>query len=257
MLIFNEFALTKINKQQFWFKNNIFELVKLVIKMKILVVSATEKEILPLKNKLRVNMSTKYNVGKDFVVDFLVTGIGGALTMYALIKKMSENIYDIVINAGISGSFNSNLNVGDVVFVESDQFADLGIEDKDKFYTVFEKGFIDQNQFPFKNSKLENPNNFNFDLKKVSAITVNTTHGNNKSINLFKNKFNADIETMEGAAFTYVCLQEKVKFMQIRSISNYVEERNSVNWNIPLAIKNLNQKLFELIHVLEKKELNS
>jgi futalosine hydrolase len=57
---------------------------------------------------------------------------------------------------------------------------------------------------------------------------------------------------MEGAAFSYVCLQEGVKFVQIRSISNYVEEREEANWDIPLAIKNLNIKLLEIIDVISK-----
>lgn len=210
--------------------------------MNILIVSATEKEIFPTLNKIK-----SFNQD-NLEVDILVTGIGAVFTSYLLTRKLSEKEYDLIINAGIAGSFNPDLNIGDTVYVESDQFADLGFEDKDKFYTVFEKGFVAKDQFPFKNALLENPYEFNFDLKKVSSITVNTTHGCKKSTDLFKNKFNADIETMEGAAFFYVCLNEGVKFLQIRTISNYVEERNEANWNIPLAIKNLNNKLIEIIN---------
>jgi len=216
--------------------------------MKILVVSATEKEIFPTLNKIK-----SFNQD-DLEVEILVTGIGAVFTTYLLTRKLSEREYDLVINAGIAGSFNPDLNIGDTVYVESDQFADLGFEDKDKFYTIFEKGFIPENQFPFKNALLENPYEFDFDLKKVSGITVNTTHGCEKSIDLFKNKFKVDIETMEGAGFFYVCLNEGVIFFQIRTISNYVEERNEANWNIPLAIKNLNQQLLEIIDVIVKKE---
>lgn len=216
--------------------------------MKILIVSATEKEIFPTLNKIK-----SFN-HDDLGVDILVTGIGAVFTTYLLTRKLSEKEYDLVINAGIAGSFNLDLNIGDTVYVQSDQFADLGFEDKDEFYTVFEKGFIDKDQFPFKNALLENPYEFDFNLKKVSAITVNTTHGNKKNIDLFKGKFNADIETMEGAAFFYVCLNEGVKFFQIRTISNYVEERNEAKWNIPLAIKNLNEQLLKIIEVIVKKE---
>ena len=46
---------------------------------------------------------------------------------------------------------------------------------------------------------------------------------------------------------------ENMNFLQLRSISNYVEERNKANWDIPLAIKNLNDKLSEVIDVLSKK----
>ncbi len=59
--------------------------------------------------------------------------------------------------------------------------------------------------------------------------------------------FSPDVESMEGAAFAYVCDQIKLDYIQLRSISNRVEERNKNNWNIPLAIKNLNQTLIEII----------
>jgi futalosine hydrolase len=225
--------------------------------MKILIVSATEKEILPLKNKLKIKTSEvcilKYSGTKDFSVDFLVTGIGSTLTTYALTKKISIKKYDLIINAGIAGSFNTALKIGDVVNIPSDEFADLGIEDKNEFFTLFEKGFIEKNQTPFTDNKLLNPTELSLNLKNVSGITVNTSHGNKNSIELFKNKFKADIETMEGAAFFYVCLNEGVRFMQIRAISNYVEERNDANWDIPLAINNLNEKLFEIIDVIKNK----
>ena len=214
--------------------------------MKILIVSATEKEIFILIKQI------KSFERDDFVVDILVTGIGVVFTTYTLSRKLAEKEYDLVINAGIAGSFNPNLKIGDTVYVETEQFADLGIEDKNNFNTIFEKGFIDKDQFPFKNALLENPCELGSNLKKVSAITVNTTHGCVKSINLFRNKFKSDIETMEGAAFFYVCLQEGVKFFQLRTISNYVKERNEAKWNILLAIKNLNHQLLEIIELIFK-----
>ena len=110
--------------------------------MKILVVSATENEINALKNKLEINMSAacvmKCTTIKDFSVDFLVAGIGGVFTSYALTKSLSNQKYDLVINAGIAGSFNPDLEIGEVVEVQSEQFADLGIEDKEEFFTIFE-----------------------------------------------------------------------------------------------------------------------
>ena len=54
---------------------------------------------------------------------------------------------------------------------------------------------------------------------------------------------------MEGAALHYVCLMEKIPFLQIRSISNYVGERNKRNWNMKEAIANLNKKLIEFVQL--------
>ncbi|MGE0089910.1 MAG: futalosine hydrolase [Bacteroidales bacterium] len=226
--------------------------------MKILIVSATEKEIIPLINSLAANSPTneanRY-VYKSLIIDILITGIGSVFTTFNLIQKISKNNYDLVINAGIAGSFSSFLKIGDVVYVHSDQFADLGIEDENSLYTIFDKGFISANAFPFQNGLLINPiklnNSLIAGLKQVDAITVNTTHGRKESIEFFKHKYDPDIETMEGAAVFYVCLQQHVRFLQIRAISNYVRLRKKAEWDIPLAIENLNKKLFELLVVLE------
>ncbi len=58
------------------------------------------------------------------------------------------------------------------------------------------------------------------------------------------------METMESAGVFYVCLMEKVNFLAIRAISNFVEPRNKEAWNIPLAIANLNRVLFEIIALI-------
>ena len=75
-------------------------------------------------------------------------------------------------------------------------------------------------------------------------------HGNKRSITEIINRLNPDIENMEGAAFFQVCNTFNVPCIQIRAISNKVERRNKDNWNLPLAIKNLNNKLVEIISEL-------
>jgi futalosine hydrolase len=63
-------------------------------------------------------------------------------------------------------------------------------------------------------------------------------------------KFDADIETMEGAAFFYSCLQLKIPFLQIRAISNFVEPRDKSKWNIPLALENLSTEIFDFLNTI-------
>ena len=62
-----------------------------------------------------------------------------------------------------------------------------------------------------------------------------------------REKFGADIESMEGAAFHYVCLQQKIKFLQLRSISNVAGERDKTKWMMKEAINNLNIELKNLV----------
>jgi len=70
------------------------------------------------------------------------------------------------------------------------------------------------------------------------------------SILKIRSLFNADVESMEGAAFLFSCLTSKVPCFQVRSISNYVEERDKTRWNLELAFKNLNKALWEIINEL-------
>jgi futalosine hydrolase len=57
---------------------------------------------------------------------------------------------------------------------------------------------------------------------------------------------------MEGAAFFYACQQVNARCIQIRAVSNYVEKRNRDNWQIGLAIKNLNTFAIDLIDAIIK-----
>jgi futalosine hydrolase len=56
---------------------------------------------------------------------------------------------------------------------------------------------------------------------------------------------------MEGAAFLFVCENERIPYVQIRAVSNYVEKRNRDAWNIPLALSNLSLKMIEILDALD------
>ena len=57
---------------------------------------------------------------------------------------------------------------------------------------------------------------------------------------------------MEGAALHYVCLMEKIPFLQIRAVSNVIGERDKSRWKLKEAMKSLNESLVFLIQKLEK-----
>ncbi len=219
--------------------------------MHLLIIAATPFEVAPLEQYLTKTFETELPTvykKEELTVQVLVTGVGLFQTSYHLAKVLPLVEPDLVINAGIAGAFNRSLKIGDVVNVVSERFADLGVEEADGSFTdVHEMGLIDPNQHPFKNSILENPTASQFDfLPKASAISVNKVHGTEKSIEAIQQKYKADVESMEGAAFFHACLLEEVPFLEIRSISNYVEKRNRENWNLPLAIESLNKVLIEM-----------
>jgi len=222
--------------------------------MKVLIVAASNTEIKEVRdnliftNKLTPNLSTfKYG---NLNIDILVTGYGSVFTAFYLTKTLQVHSYDLAINAGVAGSFDYFLEQGFVVNVTQDQFADLGFEDKHGFYTLGEKEMINEDSFPFTGEIMRSLGNFEIEeiesMIPVKAITVNTIHGSQEKIQRLKDKYHAEIETMEGAAFFYVCLMEKVPFLQIRSVSNFVEIPRVENWYLPLALKNLTKSLMDI-----------
>lgn len=204
--------------------------------MKILVVAATQQEIVPFIN-LNNNSET------------LICGVGIPSTVYHLTKKLIQEKYDFVIQAGIGGSFSKKIKKGEVVAVEQDVFADIGVEQNKKFKTVFQLGLGDENAIPFTKGWLINTSKIlqQTDLKKVKGVTINKITDRKMQTGFLKKIFNPDIESMEGAAFHFVCLQLDLPFLQIRAISNKVGERDKTKWEIKRAIKNLNNELIKLL----------
>ncbi len=220
--------------------------------MNILIVAATPFEVAPLEQYLETHAERKafldFEQG-ELRIKLLITGVGQMLTAYALGKTLEKEDFDLAINAGVAGAFDRELELGTVVHVVSEQLGDLGVEEADgEFKSMQELELLNPHGFPFQDAKLNNPQADAYDfLPKVSGLTVNKVHGFSESIALAKARYQADVESMEGAALFYACLMAEVPFLEIRAISNYVEPRNRDNWQLSLAIDNLNQVLIELL----------
>ncbi|MFD2285226.1 futalosine hydrolase [Pedobacter petrophilus] len=196
--------------------------------MKTLVVAATKAEL--------AFFYQHYSLPeKDFVeskhFDVLITGVGMVATAFALGQNLTSK-YQLVINLGIAGCFDRNIELGTLVNIKEDIFAELGAENGDEFLSITELGF-GENHFQHRTK-------ITIDLPAVRAITVNAVSGSEKSIQNQLKRFNPVAESMEGAAVFYACQQANIDCIQVRGLSNYVEPRNKDNWKIGLAIKNLN-----------------
>ena len=224
--------------------------------MRILLVAATAFEIRPFLEHLvpagpESDNVTPYRIGPS-EVDVLITGIGMVATAFYLGRQLTAHRYDLVVNAGIAGAFNRSLPLGTVVNVVEDNVAELGAEDHGRFLSIFDLGLTDPDASPYLAGKLVNistaekvldHNPHLAQLPKVKSLTSNTIRGEADTIERIRRIAPADIEGMEGAALFFSCICMKVPFLQIRSISNYVEERDKSRWDLKLALKNLNKFL--------------
>lgn len=217
--------------------------------MKILVVSATQFEVKPLLDFLGIALPTTgmNNANIDFEdkdIQVLITGVGMVNTAF-MMGRYINSLFDIAINVGVCGAFDRQLVLGQLVHITSDILSEMGAEDGDGFLTYDQLNLPGEHMF-YENYTISNP--FIDSLKKVKGITVNTVHGNEININKVQQLYHPDVESMEGAAFFAGCARAGGNFIQIRAISNYVEKRDKSKWQIPLAIKNLNDFLINFIN---------
>ena len=207
--------------------------------MKTLVVAATELEI-----------SASIPTLIETNTDYLVTGVGMVATAFSMGQHLSNNSYDLLINVGIAGTFNPYHHLGSIHRIKTDRIHEFGAENDQDFIPIDSLGF-GNSVFVEILPQLSLPAEF-YDIPYIDGITVNKAHGSEDSIKKIKNEYGLGLlESMEGAAFFYVANKLRIPCIQVRTISNLVERRNTENWNIPLALKELNTWLQSFVTVLQ------
>lgn len=218
--------------------------------MNCLLIASTAAEIAPFLEHYR---NTEKLTHIDFKLDVLVTGVGLTSAVYALTKQLSISKPHLVIQAGVAGCFDKKEPLAKVYCVKQDVIADMGVMDRNDYTSVFDMKLVNKKQFPYSNGLLINPDKNllrRTKLKAVKSISVNEITTDKKRTAVYKKKWNPLLESMEGAALHYVCLMEKIPFLQIRSTCNYIGERDKKKWKMKEAVGNLNTELIRLLEGL-------
>jgi futalosine hydrolase len=212
--------------------------------MKILLCAATEIEIAPTMKHLQ-----SY---KDGAIEALITGVGLMASTYALTKAATSYQPDLIIQAGIAGTLDANLELGKVVAVRQETVGDLGVQEGESFKSLFDLNLLGTEVYPWSKGVLSNSNKIlsECDLSVVDGVTVNEISTKDETITYYRNVINAQVESMEGAALHYVGLMERIPFLQIRSLSNFTGERDKTKWAMQKAVTNLNDALQRILKKL-------
>ena len=146
---------------------------------------------------------------------FLCGGIGPAATHRSLEAAFaSGRHFDLAVNLGIAGSYRGEYPIGSVVQVVTEQFGDRP------------------------GALLVNPNPVAV-FAALPQVTGNTV----SALEPQYRRVDAAVETMEGATFFEACLRAGIPFAEVRAVSNRVGETDHARWDIPLALKNLQEVL--------------
>ena len=186
---------------------------------------------------IKVENGLRYTLYRDHLI--LLTGVSKISTTYNLTKFLSNNsnIKKIYL-LGIAGAYeDSGLNISDIVSVQKDYLIDEAtIIQKDnndvELVTMYEKGIdiIEDNFAEFKIVE---------SMQVVNSNTVSLIQTDENICNAYRDKYEASIENMEGAAFGYITSQFNIGTYQIRSISNFCGSKFNDSWDIKGACKRL------------------
>lgn len=210
--------------------------------MRVLITVATAIE----ENRIREALD-KTRAAADMEIASCRTGPGLLFVAARLTEAVLRFQPDFALQLGIAGAYGAELKNGDLVAVAAEQIADLGAENHpDGYLDLYELGLMDESFPEIVNGKLINPlasgaleNVFYW----VEGLSVNVCTGTVKTAEERLRRYGSMIETMEGAAFHYVCLRHKIPFLQLRAISNAVGIRDKFSWDIDLAMSALRKWL--------------
>ena len=188
-------------------------------------------------------------------VSFHQSGVGMLASAVSLTKMVLEDKPDLVIQAGIAGTFDQKINPGKLLVIKEEILGDMGVEEDGKWKDIFDLKLEKSSYHPFERRKLPNPWLSKFNLLKlpeVTGITVNEITTAKERIEQLIKKYDPVTESMEGAALHYICRETNTPFIQFRAVSNYVGERDKTYWKIKEAIENLNDGLLKYVDRLYK-----
>ena len=211
----------------------------------LLLAVASEKEIAPLKH---------FPAAADDV-EILVTGMGPVATAASLSHYLALHGSRIhgVLNIGVAGAYvNSGLAMLDICLAQQEFLGDFGICMQDNIQD-FDPGLLKTNDPLLLNNDLFA--RFESILKKHSIafttanfVTVNCCSGTTKRGEFLRKKFAAGCENMEGAAVAMVCNKFNLPCIELRCVSNMVEDRHTNNWQLAEAIEKICRVVEIVLH---------
>ncbi len=222
--------------------------------MKVFVTAATSPEMSAIKDHFDSQAVNSPSISTCYKT----TGIGMMATCFNLTRLIFDESPDLVIQVGIAGAFDPDTPVGTVVAVDLEYVGDLGVYENGRFNNTFQMGLEAKDSFPFIDGGLLNPWMKRFHLPGlpvVHGVTINEISTQPERIHHLSTMYGAFVESMEGAALHYTCLQTKTPFLQFRSVSNLVGQRDKQHWNIPVALRNLTSQVVGFLDRLDLTDL--
>ena len=189
----------------------------------------------------------------------IVTGIGPvetALQLSAFLARTEQPVR-AVINFGVAGAYIHQPNHAgllDICLADREILGDLGICSGDlmeplrgESLEVIDTFCLDSPEVDHAAALLER---LRIPFRRGTFVTVNCVSGTRQRGNSLATGYNGLCENMEGAAVARVCRHFHLPLIELRSISNLVEDRNTQKWRLREACQRCGQVVAQVVQEL-------
>jgi futalosine hydrolase len=236
----------------------------------IAITAATEKEISSLVRMMGATecmlqgsrATYEGKCGRQRIV-LAITGMGKVNTASALTALLGRYSPDLLINTGCAGAYaGSSLAVGDLAIATAEIYGDEGVLTPSGWEPLdcigipllMAQGKNYYNELPIPSGFMEKAVRFAdtqaISLHRGKFVTVSTCSGTLARGEELASRFDAICENMEGAASAHIALMNGLEFLEIRGISNIVDDRDLSRWDIARACGNVQLFIHSFIESL-------
>lgn len=181
-------------------------------------------------------------------VSVLAGGIGPAAAAAAAATALTlDPAVGVVLSVGIAGGFAAaGVGVGDVVLATSSIFADLGADSPTGFRSAAALGWGGAGY----SGRPGLVANVAEDLRRAGlavhtgpVLTVSTVTGTAARANQLRGRHDPVAEAMEGAAVAGTAERFQHPFLELRTVSNLVGDRDHGSWDVAGALDTLRRAM--------------
>lgn len=175
----------------------------------------------------------------------LPVGMGKTNAAQGLTALLERHAVRGVIGFGVGGAYpGSGLHVGDLALATREIYGDEGVHTREGWISTREIGIpllqrgeaCAFNEFPLQPERVEGARSVLAGRGwKVAAgpfVTVSCCSGTGQRGAELAERFGAICESMEGAAYAHVAAHYEVPLLEVRGISNLVEDRDLTRWRL-------------------------
>jgi futalosine hydrolase len=214
-------------------------------------------DVAPLPGPRLLGWSARIAGQKVYV---LVGGMGKTNAARSLTALLERHPVSGVTGFGVAGAYpGSGLSVGDLALATAEHYGDEGVETPSGWIACDGIGIplleIEGrqyfNDFPVDGLRVaaiaEALRNANVVVRLGPFVTVSTCSGTSARAEQIAGRFAPICESMEGAAYAHVAAIYELPFLELRGISNLVEDRDLSRWNLRAAAESAASALVPLV----------